>query len=144
MKFIHCADLHIDSTLESGLSQTNARLRREELLSSFMRLAARADELGARAIIIAGDLFDSERAGARSRRFVLDTISKYPNVDFLLLTGNHDKGIGDSLTSPENLKLFSDTATAYDYENVRVSGVTEYSDGAFSGVFSPEMINIFP
>ena len=142
MKFIHCADLHIDSKLESGLSQTNARIRREELLSSFLRLAARAEEIGARAVIIAGDLFDSERVSARSRKLVLDVISKHTGVDFLLLTGNHDEGIGDTLNAPENLKLFSSELTAYDYENVRIAGVTEYTDGVFDGAFVPEMINI--
>lgn len=142
MKLIHCADLHIDSTLESGLSPANARIRREELLSSFDRLASAAQSQGVRAVIIAGDLFDSERASARSRKFVLDVISKHPSVDFLLLTGNHDDGIGEALSVPENLKMFSDTITAFDYENVRVSGVTKYTDGAFSGAFSPEMINI--
>lgn len=142
MKFIHCADLHIDSKLESGLSQSNARKRREELLASFNRLAEAADVQGASAVIIAGDLFDSERVSARSRKFVLNVIAKHPNVDFLLLTGNHDNGIGDTLDAPENLKLFSDGLTYFDYGNVRIAGVTRYSDGVLDSVFDPEMINI--
>ena len=142
MKFIHCADLHIDSKLESRLSSANARIRREELLAAFDRLAATAESQGVRAVIIAGDLFDSERASARSRKFVLDVISKHTGIDFLLLTGNHDDGVGEALNTPENLKMFSDTLTAFDYENVRIAGVTQYSDGAFDGAFAPEMINI--
>ena len=142
MKFIHCADLHIDSKLESGLSASAAKERREELLSSFLRLAKRADELGARAVIIAGDLFDSERVSARSRKFVLDTVKQYPDVDFLLLTGNHDKGIETGFECPENLRIFGKELTAFDYGNVRIAGCGAYADGAFDSAFETEMINI--
>ena len=145
MKFIHCADLHIDSKLESCLSPSAAKERREELLASFLRLAEKAKELSVRAVIIAGDLFDSERVSARSRKFVLNTILKYPEVDFLLLSGNHDREIqflADSSELPQNLKLFSSPVTSFDYENVRIAGGAEYTDGMFSSCFDADMINI--
>ena len=38
MKMIHCADLHLDSKMESNLSAEKARERREELLQTFERM----------------------------------------------------------------------------------------------------------
>ena len=35
MKIIHCADLHLDSNMESNLSREQAMLRREELLETY-------------------------------------------------------------------------------------------------------------
>ena len=38
LKIIHCADLHLDSGMETRLSPDQAALRRSELLASFLRL----------------------------------------------------------------------------------------------------------
>ena len=35
MKMIHCADLHLDSKMESNLDRDAANLRRDELLDTF-------------------------------------------------------------------------------------------------------------
>lgn len=38
MKLIHCADLHLDSRMESGLPPEKARERRMELLHTFTKM----------------------------------------------------------------------------------------------------------
>ena len=38
MKFIHCADLHLDSKLESNMSREQAAERRNEILLTFKRI----------------------------------------------------------------------------------------------------------
>ena len=40
MKIIHCADLHLDSNMESNLSREQAMLRREELLETYEAMVA--------------------------------------------------------------------------------------------------------
>ena len=53
MKMIHCADLHLDSKMESNLSAEKARERREELLQTFERMVEAAEAGRVRAILIA-------------------------------------------------------------------------------------------
>ncbi len=123
MKFIHCADLHLDAAMRSSLPPEKAKERRGELLSAFSRLADEAVRRSVKAVIIAGDLFDRSVITARTRRFVLDTMASHPSVDFLLLPGNHD---GRSFVSndalPENLKLFGDSWTSFDYGDAVITG----------------------
>ena len=58
MKIIHCADLHLDSKMESNLDREAASMRRDELLDTFERMVTYAAENEVRVILIAGDLFD--------------------------------------------------------------------------------------
>ena len=57
MKFIHCADLHIDSKIKT-LPSDKSKIRREEIIRTFERLTDYAAENGVTAVIIAGDMFD--------------------------------------------------------------------------------------
>ena len=61
MRLIHCSDLHLDAKMETGLDSTRARERRVELLLTFGRVVQKAAELGCRAVLLAGDLFDTAR-----------------------------------------------------------------------------------
>ena len=95
MKFIHCADLHLDSALDSRLSKEKARLRRRELLDTFERLAERAREEKVTAVLIAGDIFDEEKVLVSAKRHFLKIVARFPEVDFLCLSGNHDRSLSE-------------------------------------------------
>lgn len=123
MKFIHCSDIHLDSSMECNLSAAQARERNAEVCATFARMAAFAAEHDVTAVIIAGDLFDTQRATAQTAGFVLDTIRSVPNVDFLYLRGNHDVSGFEGMALPENLKTFGSRWTCYRYENVIVAGM---------------------
>lgn len=124
MKFIHTADLHLDSVMEAKLSHEKARLRRKELLLNFGAIADLAEREGARAVLLSGDVFDTDHPASSAVRYLLDTIAAHPNVDFLMLYGNHAGSYrlsGESL--PENLRFFGEREyTSYRYENVVISG----------------------
>jgi len=124
MKLIHCADLHLDSPMESNLPTDKARERRNEILSTFSELIALADRNEASAILIAGDLFDSTRTSRKTERYVLDLIDSHPNLYFFYLAGNHDSGhklcAGQEL--PKNLLTFGSEWTKYDFGDVFIVG----------------------
>ncbi len=124
MKFIHTADLHLDSKIES-LPSEKSKIRREEILRSFERLADYATENGVRAVIIAGDMFDSPRVSIKTRNRVLHAIASNSKVDFLYLSGNHDSDNFIDLLEdcPQNLKIFGEEWTAFRYGNVVISGI---------------------
>lgn len=115
MKLIHCADVHLDSKLLANLDERKARMRREEILNTFLRMIDYAADHGVEAVLIAGDLFDTGRVSAGVRGSVEAAIRRYPSIDFYLLRGNHDAaGFLDALEEmPENLKLFGAEWTSY-------------------------------
>ena len=129
MKFIHCSDLHLDSPMERNLSAAQARERSAELCAAFGRLVDYAVEQGVRAVLIAGDLFDTPWPRAGTAGFVLDRIRGAATVDFLLLPGNHDGSLFPGMEIPENLKLFGPEWATFRYGDVTVSGIAPEGDG---------------
>ena len=121
MKIIHCADLHLDSRMESNLSREQAKERREELLDTFSRMVEFAKQNRVKAIMIAGDLFDRAQTRKSARNRILEEVRNHEDIDFLYLRGNHDNS--DFLSNmkeediPFNLKRFDeDNWTIYDYD----------------------------
>lgn len=90
MYFIHCSDLHLDSPVEAHLNPHQAQMRRQELLRTFSRMADYAEEHRIKAVMISGDLFDSDPVSSSAVQYVLHTVEKHPSVDFIYLPGNHD------------------------------------------------------
>ncbi len=124
MKFIHCADLHLDSSI-NALSSEKAKLRKEELLRTFERMVDYALENSVTAIIIAGDMFDVKKVSAKTKGRIIHKIEMAQSLDFLYLSGNHDEDnfISDLEYVPQNLKIFSSEWKEFRYGTVNVSGV---------------------
>lgn len=124
MKIIHCADLHLESKI-NGLPAEKSKIRREEILRSFERLLDYAENEGVSVVIIAGDMFDTEKVSARTKSRVINCIETHSKIDFLYLPGNHDEDsfLSESEILPKNLKTFSDTWQSYEYGNLAISGI---------------------
>ena len=142
MKLIHCADLHLDSPMESNLGSEQARERKNEILSTFAKLVRLAAEGGAVAILIAGDLFDSNHVTRRTERYVLDLINSYPELSFFYLAGNHDRGnaLRFADPKPQNLYTFDDSWTSYTLGEVTVTGSERPDPDTLS--LNPDTINV--
>ena len=125
MKIIHCADLHLDSKMETNLSTTKAQKRKKEILNTFERMVAYAVKNSVNAIIIAGDMFDTDHVSNMTKSRVLNLIEKNSQIDFLYLSGNHDESNFIHLLDevPANLKIFGETWTTFSYQQVNVTGV---------------------
>ena len=125
MKLIHCADVHLDSRMESGLPVDKAGERRLELLRTFTRMTEQAAEDGVEAILLCGDVFDGKTISSRAKNCVLDAIVQHPQIMFYYLQGNHDQGgFLDSISSlPDNLRTFGPDWTFYEQGDVVITGV---------------------
>lgn len=115
MKIIHCADLHLDSALTANLTKEKAKERKNELLEAFRRMVSYAAENDVKAVVIAGDLFDTKNISATACNAVRDAIAGNPAIDFYFLQGNHDAGgfLSRFDEIPANLKLFGKDWTSY-------------------------------
>lgn len=145
MRFIHCADLHLDSKLNANLDKDKAKIRKRELLDTFSGMVDYAAKNGVDAILICGDLFDTGKVTMLTRNLVISKITENPNIAFFYLKGNHDEGDSfDSLEElPSNLYMFSDSWKAYafsDEGNVMIYGVelTSYNSRECQLNFSPD------
>ncbi len=146
MKFIHCADLHLDSKLESNIGKEKAKERRNEILLTFERIVHFAAEEEVSAILIAGDLFDTKNIAAKARNLVWDLITSHPQIDFLYLKGNHDwkTNFLDSREIPVNFKGFGLDWQEYQYGDVSIFGKETMEDDAnyASLITEPSRVNI--
>ncbi len=126
MRIIHCADLHLDSKMETKLSTGQARERRYEILNTFEQMVQFGRENGVSVIIIAGDLFDSLQNQQKTiKNRVVECIRRYSEIDFIYLRGNHDyDGFLQALENiPFNLKLFTDQWISHKYDEVTITGI---------------------
>lgn len=113
MKIIHTSDLHIGSPLNSRLAPSRAQTRRKELLTTLEIIIERARKVSAEAIIIAGDLFDSERATKSAKSRTYSAIERASDISFIYTAGNHE---GDTLSYdelPKNLIVLSGDGWSY-------------------------------
>ena len=125
MKFIHCADLHLDSKMSANLDKEKAKARKVEILYTFERMVDYAENHGVVGILIAGDMFDKKNITAATKNAVLFQINSHPDITFYYLNGNHDNDnflVGLD-TIPENLKMFGSVWTSYELGNIVISGV---------------------
>ena len=125
MRFIHCADLHLDSKMSANLDKDKAKERKAEILHTFERMVDYAKNHGVSGILIAGDMFDTKNITAITRNAVLLQIKSHPDIMFYYLNGNHDNDnfLAGLDVIPENLKMFGSTWTSYELGKVVISGV---------------------
>lgn len=122
IKLIHCADVHLGAQMNTHLPSDKAKERRTEVRATFERMVAWAKEQGVRAVLISGDLFDSDTPSAKEKDYFYGVVKANPDLDFLYLRGNHDEG-QTGQTGIDNLKTFSDEWTSYAYGEVVISGI---------------------
>ena len=91
MKLIHCADIHLHSSLNTHFSVQQAKERNGELLSSFINMVEYGSRHGVSVILIAGDLFDTASIPQSLQNSLITVIRSHPDMTFFYLRGNHDE-----------------------------------------------------
>lgn len=142
MKILHCGDVHLDSALSANLETEKKKQRKGELLATFVQMAEYAADREARVMLIAGDLFDSAHVTKRTRNTVMETIARYPAMDFLYLKGNHDTEtfLDTWEERPDNLKMFGTEWTYYRYDNVVIAGA-EFTEDNGAALYDSLVLN---
>lgn len=145
MKIIHTSDLHLDSPLTSKLSRLKAKERRGELISGFRAIADTAEKENVRAVIIAGDLFDNDSVSQKTLNYIMSVIGKCRSVEFLYLSGNHEKKrlLESGVERPENLKIFGDAWTYFDIDGITFAGRSTICENMFDSLtLKEDSVNI--
>ena len=147
IKFIHTADLHLDSRLTALSDSLKAKTRRNELLTCFRDIVIFAENNGVSGILIAGDLFESANVSVKVKKEVIAIFEKYKNIKFVVLNGNHDSNsLADFRKDelPSNVIVFGKKLCHTVIEGVNVFG--QEIDDSFSvgmlPIFEKDKMNI--
>jgi DNA repair exonuclease SbcCD nuclease subunit len=133
MKIIHTSDIHLASPLSTRLPSSKVSERVRELTATLADMCYEGLRIGASAMIIAGDLFDSERITKKQLDSALAIFARAENMTFFYLPGNHERDllINSSIELPENLMIFGKEWTYFKNGTVTVAGRSETSKDMF-------------
>lgn len=113
LKFIHCADLHLDSPMR-GLGTTDpviAEKIREASRQAFRRLVDVAIEENVAFVVVAGDLFDGDWDDLATGLWTIRELRRLEarRIPVFISLGNHDlqNKTLPKLTWPKNVKIFN-------------------------------------
>ena len=103
MRFLHVADVHLDTSFAGRSADVRARLR-EASREAFRNAVDVAIREEAHALLVAGDLFDGERLSFQTERFLLEQAERLGDhgITVVYATGNHDPGASD--TGPRRIE----------------------------------------
>ncbi len=109
MRFIHIADVHLDTAFAGRSDDVRNRLRQASR-DALARCVDLAVALKVDAVLIAGDLFDDSRLSFATERFLLQQLGVLADagIQVVYATGNHDPGGGPragALDLPGNVTL---------------------------------------
>ncbi len=111
IRLLHLSDLHLDRAFASmGCQGDLARRRRQGLREALTAAGRLAMDQGCVAVTIGGDLYEHERAGVDTGRFLADTFASWQPMRVLVAPGNHDAYMPGSLYRrtewPSNVTIF--------------------------------------
>ena len=151
-KLLHAADLHLDSPF-SSLSPEQAAQRRQEQRGIVTRLVEAANLHGCDALLLAGDLFDSDNVSADTLD-ALDRAFSACRCPIFIAPGNHDCcRPGSAYLSgvwQENVHIFRErkiSSVTLRAANLRVFGAgfaSPHEDGLLEGFCAPQdgLVNV--
>jgi DNA repair exonuclease SbcCD nuclease subunit len=107
---VHAADVHLETVFPDV---RGGGARRAALADAFERIVDLALERNADVLTIGGDLYESERAGPATARFLFAAFARFCRPVFIA-PGNHDPFAARSLYArddlPPNVRVFADAA----------------------------------
>ena len=112
-RFVHTADLHLDSPLKS-LALRDPELKQQVGIGTretFAKIVNLCIEEKVDALLIAGDLYDSDQTSMYTARFLANQMQRLhqEGIRVFIIKGNHDAGsvITGQLIFPDSVKIFS-------------------------------------
>jgi len=142
IKILHAADFHLDSPFDS-LSDEKARERRREQRELFLSLGEICEREGVEAVLLSGDLIDSDRTSLETCEMLLEVFASI-KAEVFISPGNHDFASPRSpyltLKFPKNVHIFaSPEITQLKFPD---RGFTVWGAG-FTGNSSPPLMSGF-
>jgi len=148
MRFIHCADLHLDSPLR-GLERYDgapAQEMREATRRAFTNVVDLAIDREVDFVLIAGDIFDGDWQDFNTGLFFANQLRRLAdaNIRAFIVRGNHDalSKISKAVTLPKNTHVFR--AGKPDTIVDETLGVAIHGQSFATGVVTDDLASQYP
>ena len=131
-RFIHTADIHLDSPLRTLALKNEelADLIRNSSRDALEKIVQAGIDRNVDAVIVAGDLFDGEVRSMKTAAFVSNQMRRMNSagIQVYMIKGNHDaeSKIATQIPMPENVHIFSGRSTTrrIDSAGIAIHGVS--------------------
>lgn len=152
IKFVHCADIHLDAPFISlGIKDNNSftsksALRRMDLKNTFKNIMKLAQDEGAGYIFISGDLYEHSYVRKSTINYVNGIFKSLDNdkIKVFIAPGNHDPWAKGSyyvdFEWADNVYILAGDKTHVCFEE---EGICIYGPGAFPGIFMQDGFSDF-
>jgi DNA repair protein SbcD/Mre11 len=105
---VHAADIHLETTFPDV---RGGNRRRAALADAFVRIVDLARDRGADALTLGGDIYEAQRAGPQTARFLFEHLARFGKPVYIA-PGNHDPYAARSLYArddlPPNVRVFAE------------------------------------
>ena len=127
MKFVHIADLHLDSPFTTISDRADLGMqRRLEQREALKKVVDFIKENGIEYLFISGDLYEQEYIRESTIKYVNDLFKKIPKTKIYITPGNHDPYIKNSYYAlfnwNNNVKIFTQNVEKIENEEVDIYG----------------------
>ena len=153
MKFVHIADVHLDTPFKTISDRADIGVeRRLEQRNALKKVIDYIKANNIEYLFISGDLYDQEYIRESSISFLNDLFKEIPNTKIFITPGNHDPYIKNSFYATyswnNNVKIFTNAVEKVEYDNVNIYGFGfnnfEMNNNQIKDIIldEPEKINI--
>ena len=153
MKFVHIADIHLDTPFKTISDRADIGIeRRLEQRNALKKVIDYIKANNIEYLFISGDLYDQEYIRESSISFLNDLFKEIPNTKIFITPGNHDPYIKNSFYATyswnNNVKIFTNTVEKVENDNVNIYGFGfnnfEMNNNQIKDIIldEPEKINI--
>ncbi len=127
MKFVHIADVHLDTPFKTISDRADLGVeRRLEQRKALKKVVDYIKENNIEYLFISGDLYDEAYVRESSISFLNNLFKEIPNTKIYIAPGNHDPYIKNSFyaTYPwnENVKIFTNDVEKVENEDANIYG----------------------
>ncbi len=127
MKFVHIADVHLDTPFKTISDRADLGVeRRLEQRKALKKVVDYIKENNIEYLFISGDLYDEVYVRESSISFLNNLFKEIPNTKIYIAPGNHDPYIKNSFyaTYPwnENVKIFTNDVEKVENEDANIYG----------------------
>lgn len=97
IRFIHCADIHLDAPFTSlGSEKDKSSKRRQDLKNTFQRIIDIVKSERSELLLISGDLFEHSYTAKPTISFLNSCFRSIPETKVFIVPGNHDPYVTNS------------------------------------------------
>lgn len=126
VKFLHCADVHLDAPFSSSdTEERKSSERRQDLKLALKKIISTAGNEKVDLLLISGDLYEHDYVRKSTINFVNDCFNEIPDIKVIIVPGNHDPNTVNSYYRnfdwAKNVHILAGENSCIKFEDIRTA-----------------------